>query len=162
MARLFLFLLIVVALPAVASEKEGNVERLAAEVAGELARLCPPAAPDDQAAFERCRQALFFDSALRRSLAPHVLWGRRNTNPEASLKDTSLTQFAPDVLAGMYVPLFMFNGKHTVEYVEREGLYRVRLQAAFRNRLAPGEFPYPFWHIEDKWNVYQSASAVLL
>jgi hypothetical protein len=145
-----------------ATAGQGEIDQLAAEVAGELATLCPPAAPDDQAAFDRCRQALFFDSALKRSLAPHALWGRRNKNPEASLKDTSLTQFAPDVLTGMYVPLFMFNGRYTVEYVAREGLYRVRLEAAFRNRLAPGEFPYPFWHIEDKWNVYQSASAVLL
>ena len=139
-----------------------EVEQLAAEVAGELSRLCPPAAPGDQAAFDRCRLALFQDSALKRSLAPHVLWGRRHKDPGASLKDTSFTQFAPDVLTGMYVPLFMFNGRHTVEYVEREGLYRVRLEAAFRNRLAPGEFPYPFWHNDDKWNVYQNASAVLL
>jgi hypothetical protein len=162
MGRLFLFLLLAAVFPVAASEKEGNIERLAAEVAGELARLCPAAAPGDQAAFDRCRQALFQDSAVRRALGPHVLWGRRNQNAGAALKETNLTQFAPDVLTGMYLPLFMFNGRHTVDYVEREGLWRVRLEAAFRNRLAPGEFPYPFWHNDEKWNVYQSASAVLL
>ena len=159
--RSLLFAVLLVAAQA-AWGQNAEVDRLAAEVAGELARLCPPAAPGDQAAFDRCRQALFSDSALRRSLSPVVLWGRRHKDPQASLKETSLTQFAPDVLTGMYLPLFMFNGRHTVEYVEREGLYRVRLEAAFRNRLAPGEFPYPFWHSEDKWAIYQNASAVLL
>jgi hypothetical protein len=62
----------------------------------------------------------------------------------------------------MYVPLFMFNGKHTVEYVESEQLYVVRLETAFRNRLQPGQFPYPFWHVDDKWNTYQAANGLLL
>lgn len=139
-----------------------QIERLAAELAGELARLCPPAQPGDQAAFERCRQGLFQDSLLKRSLIPYVLWGRLHKDPETRLKDTNLSQFAPDVLAGMYVPLFMFNGKHSVEYDPREGLYLVRLQTAFRNRLAPGQFPYPFWHNEAKWSTYQGANSILL
>jgi hypothetical protein len=62
----------------------------------------------------------------------------------------------------MYVPLFMFNGKHTVEFDEHEKLFVVRLQAAFRNRLQPGQFPYPFWHSDDKWNTYQGANSLLL
>jgi hypothetical protein len=60
------------------------------------------------------------------------------------------------------VPLFMFNGEHTLEYVPSERLYMVRLRAAFRNRLPPGQFPYPFWHDEAKWSVYQSANSILL
>jgi hypothetical protein len=56
----------------------------------------------------------------------------------------------------------MFNGSHTVEYQEREGLLLVRMETAFRNRLAPGQFPYPFWHDEAKWNTYQGANSVLL
>src|SRR5215471_11715040 len=32
----------------------------------------------------------------------------------------------------------------------------------FRNRLAPGQFPYPFWHDEAKWGVYQATNSVLL
>jgi len=83
-------------------------------------------------------------------------------DPGTRLKDTHLTQFAPDVLAGLYLPLFMFNGKRTVEYDAREGLFLVRLETAFRNRLAPGQFPYPFWHNEAKWNTYQGANSILL
>ena len=52
------------------------VEKLAKNVAGELARLCPAAQPNDQAAFNTCRQGLYEDSAFRRALAPIVLWGR--------------------------------------------------------------------------------------
>ena len=139
-----------------------EVEHMADEVALELQRVCPPASPADQAAFDRCRRALFGNSALRRSLAPRLLWGRRNQDPATPLKDTNLTQFAPDVLAGMYLSLFMFSGEHGVEYVERERMYLIRLRAGFRNRLPPGQFPYPFWHDEAKWGVYQAANSVLL
>jgi hypothetical protein len=80
----------------------------------------------------------------------------------AALKDTNLTQFAPDVLAGLYLSLFMYSGEYSTEYVERERLYLVRLRAGFRNLLPPGQFPYPFWHQEAKWGVYQAANSVLL
>jgi hypothetical protein len=143
-------------------QARAQIERLAADVAGELSRLCPPAPAGDQAAFDRCRQALFQDSIARRSLVPHVLWGRLHKDPQTLLKDTHLSQFAPEVLAGMYLPLFMFNGRHTVEYDAREGLFLVRLETAFRNRLAPGQFPYPFWHDDAKWRTYQGANSILL
>jgi len=139
-----------------------QIERFAADLAADLARLCPPAQPGDQAAFDRCRQGMFRDSMLKRSLVPYVLWGRPHKDPGALLKETTLTQFAPDVLAGIYLPLFMFNGKHTVEYDAREGLFLVRIETAFRNRLAPGQFPYPFWHDEVKWSTYQGANSILL
>ena len=139
-----------------------QIGRMASEVAGELQEVCPPASPSDQAAFDRCRRSLFGDSALRRSLAPRLLWGRRNQDAGAALKDTNLTQFAPDVIAGLYLSLFMYSGEHAVEYVERERLYLIRLRAGFRNLLPPGQFPYPFWHQEAKWGVYQAANSVLL
>ena len=139
-----------------------QIERLAADLAAELSHLCPLAEPGDQAAFDRCRQGLFRDSIMKRNLAPRLLWGRVHKDPATKLKETTLTQFAPDVLAGMYLPLFMFNGTHTVEYQRREGLFLVRMETAFRNRLAPGQFPYPFWHDEAKWNTYQGANEILL
>src|SRR6185503_4088349 len=126
-----------------------QVEQLAANLAAELSRLCPPAQPGDQAAFDRCRHALWEDSTLRRSLTPIVLWGRvKDSDPDARLKETNLTQFAPDVLNGMYV----------VEYLPAEQLFRVTLETAFRNRLPPGQFPYPFWHEDAKWTAYQGAN----
>ena len=139
-----------------------QIDAMASRVALDLQVICPPASPSDQAAFDRCRASLFGDSELRRNMAPRLLWGRRNQDAGAALKDTNLTQFAPDVLAGLYFPLFMYSGEYTVEYVERERLYLIRLRAGFRNLLQPGQFPYPFWHEEAKWGVYQSASSVLL
>ena len=139
-----------------------QIAQMASEVALELQQICPPASPSDQAAFDRCRRSLFGDSALRRNLAPRLLWGRRNKDAGATLKNTNLTQFAPDVIAGLYLPLFMFSGEYSTEYVERERLYLIRLRAGFRNLLPPGQFPYPFWHEEAKWGVYQAANSVLL
>jgi len=144
------------------AESRPRVEELADRLASELQRLCPAAQPGDQAAFERCRRSLFQDSLLKRSFIPVALWGRRAKDAATPLKDTTLTQFAPEVLTGMYLPLFMFNGRHTVEYEAREGLFLVRLETAFRNRLAPGQFPYPFWHDDAKWSTYQGANALLL
>jgi len=138
-----------------------RVERIAAGLAGELAAHCPLAAPGSQAAFDVCRQGLYQDSLLRRSLSDYVLWGRQR-DPSAALKDTHLTQFAPDVLAGLYLPLFMFSGQYDASFVESEGLYRIRLHTAFRNRLTPGQFPYPFWHDAQKWAMYQQANQILL
>jgi hypothetical protein len=137
------------------------VEKLAAEIAADMARWCPVAEPGDQVAFEACRKGLYADSQLKRNLASYALWGRQR-DPAMALKDQKLTQFNPDVLTGMYVPLFMFNGKYTVKHVASEGLYLIRLQTAFRNRLPPGQFPYPFWHESQKWTTYENANEVML
>ena len=133
----------------------------AAAVAAELAAVCPLSAPGDQGAFDDCRKRLYGDSLIRAKLDTIVLWGRQK-DPNLTLKASSLTQFAPDVLTGMYIPLFMFNGKHSVRWDEGEKLFQFRLSTAFRNRLAPGQFPYPFWHEDDKWSTYQNANEVLL
>lgn len=138
------------------------VENLAAQVATELHTVCPIADPASQAAFDRCRQALFGGSRLRQSLQAGLLWGRQAKDPATPLKETSLTQFAPEVWAGLYAPVFMFDGNYQVSWVEREKLYLVRLGATFRNRLAPGQFPYPFWHDAAKWGAYENANALLL
>jgi hypothetical protein len=139
-----------------------QIAQMASEVALELQQICPPASPSDQAAFDRCRRSLFGDSALRRSLAPRLLWGRRNQDAGAALENTNLTQFAPDVITGLYLSLFMYSGEYSTEYVERERLYLIRLRAGFRNLLPPGQFPYPFWHDEAKWGVYQATNSILL
>src|SRR5882724_4222665 len=106
-----------------------RVERLVATIAQEAATLCPLSDPGDQEALDRCRSALFKDSYLKRSLARIVLWGRPSPVPRARLKDTTLTQFGGEVLSGLYLPLFMFNGRYRVEYDATEARYRVRLEA---------------------------------
>lgn len=142
--------------PTLSPQLEAAVKALA----DQLAQDCPYADAGDQAAFDRCRQRMFGDSALRRTLSAVTLWGRVK-DPEAALKNTPLTQFAPDVLTGMYLPLFMFDGRYSLSWNEREKLWLARLDANFRNRLQPGQFPYPFWHVDDKWNAYENARSVL-
>ncbi|HSV83939.1 MAG TPA: hypothetical protein VLK85_32475 [Ramlibacter sp.] len=138
------------------------VQAMAQAIAGELAARCPLADPGDVTAFSNCRAALFGDSALRASLPPVLLWGRQNPDPKVTLRQTNLTQFAPDTWTHLYAPLFMFNGRHKVEWVPEERKFVVRLEAAFRNRLPPGQFPYPFWHEEAKWSTYENANGFLL
>lgn len=137
-----------------------KIEKLASDMAGEMSRACPAAAPNDVTAFNACRARLFEDSLLRRTLVDFTLWGRQR-DPKLALKETNLTQFGPDVLTGMYISLFMFDGKYKVDYVESEKLYRVELASTFRNRMAPGEFPYPFWHEDAKWQTYQNSNSML-
>ena len=138
------------------------IQQTAREIATELSTHCPLAAAGDTTAYNACRRALFGPSALRAHLPAYLLWGRQSKAPNATLRQTNLTQFAPDVWTNMYAPLFMFNGRHTVEWVPHERMFLVRLEAAFRNRLAPGQFPYPFWHDEAKWATYENANAFML
>jgi hypothetical protein len=143
-------------------EARERVQRSAAALAAELAAGCPLAPAADTAAYNACRKALFQDnSVLRQKLPDFVLWGRQR-DPKLSLKESHLTQFAPDVFSNMYLPLFMFNGQYTVRWVESEGLYQVRFQTAFRNRMEPGQFPYPFWHETEKWSMYENAREIVM
>lgn len=138
------------------------IQVMARTVAAELAARCPVVDAGDVTAFAECRAALFGASALRVNLPNVLLWGRQNPNPKVTLRQTHLTQFAPDTWTHLYAPLFMFNGRHKVEWVADERKFVVRLEAAFRNRLPPGQFPYPFWHEEAKWSTYENANGMLL
>lgn len=156
---------ILIALPNISKAtalSETQINGMVSEIAAELKTNCPLAAPDDQPAFDKCRQVLFGESKLKQNLSdPTVLWGRQR-DPALTLKETPLTQFRPEILAGLYAPLFMFNGTYRLTYNEREKLYMATLDVAFRNRLQPGQFPYPFWHEENKWSTYENAKSMLL
>ena len=88
-----------------------------------------------------------------------MLWGRPSPDGRR-LRDTNLTQFAPDVVSGLYLPLFMFTGEYEINFDPTERLYRARVSALFRNALDPGQYPYPFWHDAKKWADYQAANEV--
>ena len=139
---------------------EPAVEQAVQAMASALARDCPLADASDQSAFDACRAVLFKSDAVRTRLSNITLWGRQR-DPGMLLKNTPLTQFAPDALTGMYMPLFMFDGSYSVSYSEANGMVLARLGAAFRNRLPPGQFPYPFWHDAQKWATYENAKSML-
>lgn len=132
---------------------------LARTIAAELMMHCPLTEADDAAAFDSCRAALADDGVLRSALPERVLWGREGGTP---LARGTMTQLSPDVWARLYAPLFMFNGNHEVTWVPAENQFVIRLEAAFRNRLAPGQFPEPFWHDDAQWSAYQNTNGVLL
>ncbi len=139
--------------------QRGAVEHFFGTLIRQTATACPLTSPADQTALENCRAALYGDSALRRGLAPVVMWGR--PSPEGKrLRDTNATQLAPDVLSGLYLPLFMFTGEYEISFDPTERLYRARVPALFRNALDPGQYPYPFWHDGKKWADYQAANQV--
>ncbi len=139
---------------------DAGIERDVGRVAAHLASICPPADAASQTAFDACRKGMFASTQVHNTLSSFTLWGRQK-DPSILLKEASLTQLAPDALAGMYMPLFMFDGSYTVSYSEQNGLYLARLGVGFRNRLQPGQFPYPFWHESNKWSTYQNAKAML-
>lgn len=138
---------------------QARLQTLYSALASELGAQCPLSKPGDVAAFDQCRKALYGDSKLRQQLPDILLWGRHRGT---SIKDTHLTQFAPDVYAGLYAPLFMFKGTAEVSFDASEQLFKAVLPVQFRNRLAPGHFPYPFWHDTGKWSGYQSATALVM
>ena len=136
----------------------GRVALIASALTREFSEHCAIAQPSDQMALERCKSRLYQrNSSLRRNLPDFVLWGRVRDSG-LPLRDTTLTQFGKDIFTAAYLPLFMFSGKYEIHFDEREHLYRIEFVTAFRNRLQPGEFPYPFWHDEQKWQTYQGAN----
>jgi hypothetical protein len=138
-----------------------RVERLVATLAQEAATLCPLSDPSDQDALDQCRSTFFKDSYFKHSLSRVVLWGRPSPTG-ARLKETTLTRFGAEVLSGLYLPLFMFNGRYQVDYDPTEARYRARLECVFRNHLTPGQYPYPFWHDAKKWSDYERANGITL
>jgi hypothetical protein len=139
--------------------QRGAVEHFIGTLIRQTATACPLTSPADQAALDRCRATLYGDSAFRRGIAPVVLWGRPSPDGKR-LRDTNLTQFATDVMSGLYLPLFMFTGDYEITFDPTERLYRARAPALFRNALDPGQYPYPFWHDAKKWGDYQAANEV--
>ncbi|NNU42918.1 hypothetical protein [Ramlibacter montanisoli] len=134
---------------------------MARGIAAELMMHCPLADADDAAAFESCRQGLAGEGVLHSHLPNRVLWGHHGST-SAALRQGGMTQLAPEVWTQLYAPLFMFNGNHQVEWVGAENQFVIRLEAGFRNRLAPGQFPHPFWHDPAQWAAYQHTNGVLL
>ena len=145
-------------------EDTAKVNALATKLLSELAAKCPVKPVADQVAFKSCRDALFSaDSVFRSSLKPYILWGRPlGGDINATLKDFRATQFGNDVFTGTYAPMWMWDGKYNVEYVEKDKIYRITAGAGFRNELNFGQYPYPFWHEAKKWTDYEDANTVAI
>ncbi|MEI7714090.1 MAG: hypothetical protein WCI94_21830 [Rhodospirillales bacterium] len=132
------------------------IEELAANLAGELARVCPQAPYGDTGAFKACSSAL--SQATFLPFTSDILWGGDQASQK--IKKKHLTHFAPKVFQSMYLPLMTFTGKWTIAHDDRENLDVIKLESYFRNQLPAGEYPYPFWHSAAKWNAYEVMNQV--
>ena len=139
-----------------------EIASMARAIAAELLMQCPLAEADDAAAFAACRTGIEGEGVLRSYLPAVVLWGHQGQKAGGALRRVRMTQLAPDTWAQLYAPLFMFNGNHQVEWLPDENLFVIRLEAAFRNRLPPGQFPSPFWEDPAQWSAYQHTNGLLL
>ena len=135
-------------------------EHIANTVVGELAASCPLADPGDQAAFERCRDAAFHSKFLADNMRDFILWGGRKDD-KLRLEEANLTQFNGDIFRGLYLPLFMFTGEWTSRVDAGDDHYIFRAEARFRNTLQAGQYPYPFWHSDEKWENYEKANELV-
>lgn len=137
-----------------------------AELVRELREACPVTATNDPIARDACADALL-DLASLRALKDPVLWGGQpaGAGPEDLLYDAHLTEFNPRVWRRMYLSTFMFEPhapENRAPEIRQEGDYTiVNVPVRFRNEMNAGEYPYPFWHSQNKWTSYERATSLV-
>lgn len=144
---------------------------VAERIAKQLIAASPVVDPANAAARDEAGCRLADCADLMEAAGTRILWGGFNPaqgyDPDAyRLIDTSddtafqLTELNPTVWAKLYLSTFMFKGAYTMR---TEGRFTVlELEAEFRGKLDPGEYPYPFWHNPNKWTAYVNAEKVAL
>lgn len=141
--------------PAYAEPSQADLEKLAAGMAAQLSTLCPPAAKDDVVAHARCTDGLRHASFIPFAQDGLLFGGEQ---PPLRLSKWQLTHFKPSVWQLMYMSLFTYTGKWSVDIYGPEHVNVIHIEAYFRNAMPPGEFPYPFWHSAAKWDGYETAN----
>ena len=147
---------------AVTKQEDWRVEwaqHVADNLVTKMTEACPLADPGDQAAYDDCRAKVFASEAIADEVADYILWGGGKI--DVALRDRSLTQFGKKIWIGLYLPLFMFTGDFKTQVNEEGNWMLLRAEVRFRNLLKPGQYPYPFWHDESKWNAYQEANELV-
>jgi hypothetical protein len=124
-----------------AEQPAASIEIRAAALAESLAAACPVAAYDSEIAFQACASALpDIQLPMQSAIA------RGGDQPTKQIKKKGLTHFSSQVFQTMYLPLFVFTGRWSLDEDKRSHSPIIRVEAFFRNRLAPDDSPYPFWH----------------
>ncbi len=125
-----------------------------------LAAACPLAAPEDAAAFERCRSALAEAPALRRWLREEVLWG--DPQPDTAFWQLKLAPFARESFTTSVLPLFMFSGAYRVTREGTDSWVELRARVAFRNRLPARHYPLPLDAVRAGWAALQATNELVM
>jgi hypothetical protein len=138
-----------------AEPTQADLEKLAAGMAAQFSTLCPHAPADDVDAHNKCAAGLR-DATFIPFAPSGLLFG--DDQPKLRLSKKHLTHFKPSIFQLMYLSLFTFTGRWSVDTAAHEDVGIVQLEAYFRNALPPGDFPYPFWHSAAKWDAYETAN----
>jgi len=109
---------------------------------------------------DACGERLAQSEIMRTRMREPFLWGGQKVAGDYDLEHFPSNRFNPLAWRKMYLSLFMFEGSYRVERAGDQII--LRLPAQFRGQLDAGEYPYPFWHSEKKWDAYNYATEVIL
>jgi hypothetical protein len=130
------------------------------QIAAAVAQACPLADPRDVRARDACAARLAQSDILKTRMREPFLWGGQKVAGDYDLEHFPSNRFSPLAWRKMYLSLFMFDGKYRVERAGDQTI--IRMPAQFRGQLDAGEYPYPFWHSEKKWDAYNYSTEVIL
>ena len=130
-----------------------SLERRGADLAAKLSHACPQAPYGDASAYQACSTAL---RDLPLLFSDALAWG--GDQPDRQIKKKMLTHFNGQVFKMLYLSLFTFTGRWSLDQEPRSHTPIIRVEAYFRNALPAGDYPYPFWHSADKWHAYETAN----
>lgn len=134
-------------------------EMFAESLAKELAGACPLSGAGDTSARNACADNLTKLETLRDSMNEPFFWGSQKTGTGYEYGKSQRTDFNPLVWRRTYLSTYMFTGEYTVE--KTTDMTILHMSNQFRNELDIGDYPYPFWHAQEKWTSYQQATELL-
>jgi len=140
----------------IASEDSPDIPE---KIAAAIAQACPLAHPTDTKARDACGEKLAQSEILQTRMREPFLWGGQGAAGDYDLEHFESNRFNPLVYRKMYLSLYMFDKNYRVERIGDRTI--LHMPAHFRGQLDAGEYPYPFWHSEKKWDEYNYATEVL-
>jgi hypothetical protein len=133
---------------------------LADKLGAVLASACPPNALEDAEDRTRCADALTREPTLLAANSAYLRWGGQTAGAGYEIANSNTTLFDPLVWRRLYLSTFAFPGEHRVEELA-DGRTILHVPVLFRNALDAGEYPYPFWHSQPKWQSYERTRELL-
>ena len=137
-----------------------DAPEIPAQIAAAIAQACPLADRKDARARDACAERLARSEILKARMQEPFLWGGQKVAGDYDLEHSPSNRFNPLAWRKMYLSLFMFDGNNRVEKVGDQTI--IHMPAQFRGQLDSGEYPYPFWHSEKKWDDYNYSTEVML
>jgi heme-binding protein len=130
------------------------------KIAAAIVEACPLADPKDSKARDACGDQLAQSEILKTRMREPFIWGGQKRAGDYDLEHFASNRFNPLAWRKMYLSLFMFDKDYRVERIGDQTI--IHLAAHFRGQLDGGEYPYPFWHSDKKWDAYNYATEVIL